>query len=281
MADRDPSLHIRRSDLMKVISEMSFTGRVYSHKVVDEIFDKSQKFQIKDRYLSVINAKAKTRKKMERSMAVDSELPESTVEIFNRILTGIRQKSSKHVKVKPILKSSKDYLMLKEVAKQAWDFLQKYEIKDLEEGFTEYLEIGMGMMRKYALNRFKYYDNKIHEYFDDKLIVLQDTDRNKTLEFYYIWRDFMVEYGLEELIDIEHNYQKFSHIVLGRQDADKRKADYSEWVEAQFDGLAFLDAVPELSQFYGDGAEKRYESFIRKAIEIEDVEKSSITKYYK
>lgn len=278
--ERNPSLHIRKSDLIEILNQISFKGRVYGYKVADEIFDKAQPYQIKDRYLSVIQSKANTKKKLVRSMQADQDMPEYQVEKFNGILTSYRQKKNTFGKIKPILKTSKDYLMLKEVAKLAYDFTQHFEITSLDDGYLEYIETGMSMMRKYALNRFKYYDSKIYEYFEDKVTVVTDKNREATLQFYYIWRDVMMEYsGLEELLDIENNYQKFVHIVLGRREADRLKADYTDWITAQFEGLVFLDAVPELSQFYGDGAEKRYERYLRNSIEYSEDEKS-ITDYY-
>ena len=36
------------------------------------------------------------------------------------------------------------------------------------------------------------------------------------------------------------------------------------WIDAQFEGLSFLNAVPELSQLYGINAQKRYRSYAQK-----------------
>lgn len=279
--ERNPSLHIRKSDLIEILNQISFKGRVYGYKIADEIFEKAQPYQIKDRYLAVMQAKAKTKKKMSRSMQADEGMPEFQVEKFNGILTSYRQRKNPNAKIRPIRKDSKDYLMLKEVARQAYDFVQHFNITNTDDGYLEYIEIGLGMMRRYSLNRFKYYDSKIYEHFEDKVTVLTDDNREATLQFYYIWRDVMMEYsGLEELLDIENNYQKFVHIVLGRREADKLKADYTDWITAQFEGLVFLDAVPELSQFYGDGAEKRYERYLRNSIEYDEGKTESIIDYY-
>lgn len=277
---RDPSLHITKVALIEILNTCNL-GRLMGHKLAEEIFSKAEPYQIKNRYLAVMNLKSDTKKKVSRSMKSDTGVPEHLVEKFNMILTSYRQKKNANIKLRPILKDSKDYLMLKEVAKIAHDFSEHFDITPVEDGYLEFVEIGYSMMRKYAINRFKYYEQKIYEHFEDKVTVITDKNREATLEFYAIWQQKMIDYsGLNELIDVDNNYSKFVHFVYGRQEADALNVDYDFWITAQFEGLVFLDAVPELSQFYGEGAKTRYERYLRKSIEFEENTENSITDYY-
>lgn len=281
MSIRNPSLHIRKTDLIDILNEMSL-GRHTGLKLANEIFQRAEKFQIKDRYLQLLETKSTTKKKVERSMKADSGVPDKLVEKFNLILTTFRQNANKFGRIKPIGKDSKDYLMLKEVAKLAHDFVEEFDISPVEDGYKEFIAIGFGMMRKYALNRYKYYAPKISDIFSDKVRVLMDEDKEATSEFYEVWKKVMIEYtNLEDYAEVvKDDFAKYSCMVLGREEADAAEADYEDWIVAQFEGLSFLNAVPELTQFYGDGSIQRYERYVKNSSVDFEEESSSITDMY-
>lgn len=277
---RDPSLHVRKSDLIRILSDVNFS-RKSSKEIAEEIFRLAGPYQIKTRYLKILDLKSKLKSKVEKSLKADENVPDKLVETFNLLLLTTRKKMNPNIKVYPILKDSKDYLMLKEVAKLAHNFAEHFDIVPRKDGYVEYINIGLSKMAKYSLNRFKYYDSKIVEHFQNKLEVLHDDDRDATMEMYVEWQSIMLEYsGIEEIINIEDNYDKFVHIVYARRDADKYSADYNFWIKAQFEELAFLKALPELSQLYGENAYNRFERFLKKSIDNEETKKDSDVRDY-
>ena len=139
------------------------------------------------------------------------------------------------------------------------------DITNKRDGMLEYVDIGLGLMRKYALNRFKYHNDKIFEVFEDKLKVLQDKNKDGTKELSLSYIVTLEAKSGIEMRDVPKDYVKYSNFVYAREQADECNADYEDWVVAQFTGLEFMDVVPEIHQLHGDNAKKRYESYIKQA----------------
>ena len=251
---RDPTVHIRKTHLKKVL--VSVLGEA-SDATVEKIFKAAQQYQQTTRYL--VQGNAAMRKKVAK--AIESENP--IVEKFNRILVSIRMEQN-HKYVQHIRKNDKSYLLLKEVAQLAYDFGELYSIAPREEAYKVFARIGIKLMSKrYGLGKFKYYKDKIHEIYECNLIVMNDPSKESTSLFLQVWMELMLEYtGVD--INVKDNPMKFVHIVNGREDADAYEANYEDWIRSQFEGLAFLDVVPELSQMYGDNAGLRYEKYMVK-----------------
>lgn len=87
----------------------------------------------------------------------------------------------------------------------------------------------------------------------------EDKDPEGTKEFWQEWLKAMDTYAGTR-IDILVP-EKFVHMIYGREEADRMEANYEDWIIAQFEGLLFVDAIPELSQLYGDNACLRYEKY--------------------
>ena len=276
--ERDGTLHIKRSDLIKVLDSITYNGRTSGHKLAESIFNNAQPYQLTDRYLKILNQKTKTKKKLSRSMQADS-VPHGTVERVNILIYDERKKKNKMGRIKPINKESSMYLQLKEVAKMAVDFADYFDIVPRSEGVEDFIREGIKMMGKYSLNRFKTYESSIYQRFEDILKVANDTDAERTREFYGAWQTKMLEYtNSEDLISIDKDLSKYVHMVYGREAADEvGVSDYEYWIESQFEGLSFLNVVPQLSQFYGDGAKKRYDSY---SVASEDSNKNDLLDMY-
>lgn len=283
---RDPSLHIKKSDLIDILNLIPYDSKMTGKKLGDIIFTEAQPFQLRSRYLDLLRVNKPTRGKLVRSMEADNDVPHKTVEKFNKLLLATRSKQGNSFTViKPILKGDKQYTQLKEVAKLAFEFCGRFEIDNISDGMIEYIEIGLKLMRKYSLNRFKYYDPKIVEVFEAKIVVVSDEHKQGTMEIYEHWKAGLYEYAeLIETIDIHSDWSKYAHFVFARVQADELKANYQDWIYAQYEGLAFLDVIPELTQFFGENAENRWRKYRNnnKAHEINNEnEGGSITDNYK
>lgn len=282
--DRDEHLHIRKSELTKVLADIPYSKIMSPNQLAEEILNRSKDKGVKDFYKKFLQIKTKkTRDKLQRTM--DAEMPNATVEEFNRVLMNFRREQKSKYSTAPIRliqKDSPDYLMLKEVAKLAQTFVEEFEITSKIEGYKEFLDIGYRLMgSKFFLNKYKTYNKRITEIFRSKVDVLTDSEPEKTKLLYSYWQKYMVDYaGLEELIDIDKDYSKYCHLVYARDYADEHNADYEDWVVAQFEGLTFMSAVPEIYQFYGDGALKRYERYLKDTAIVGD-KSESLSEFHK
>lgn len=246
---RNPSIHVLKSDLVEVLSQYGL-----NEVDVDAIMFECRKRAVKGRVN--VMAKSKTKKKVERLVESDSGLTEK----FNGVLTSLRQSLSH--KITTVRKGGKDWLVLVEVASDAKEFCEYFKFDSMEEGFKAYIRSGIEMMgKKYALSKFKFYKQRIFDYYEFKKAIDTDADAEGTEEFYNIYCDAMMERtGVDMELDSVEDYV---HMVFGRQEADEVHADYKDWVEAQFQGLSFMAAVPEMNQLYGLNAKKRYRSYMQ------------------
>lgn len=130
------------------------------------------------------------------------------------------------------------------------------------------------------MNKFKYHKENIFNLYSFSLEIQTDPKKKDTEKFYEIWRDTMLTWSS---IDIEiTTVEKYVNILYARQEADEAKADYDDWIEAQFQELAWLDVIPELSQLHGVNALERYEKWKvkNKKVKKEDTDSDSPVESY-
>lgn len=276
---RDPSLHITKSNLARILAEVEFNARTNPMSLADAIMTASIPYQIKDRYLQLLEQNKVTKDKITRSIKADQTTSDQDVGKMNLILHTLRMASNPHVKPKPILRDSKDYLMLKDITKLAIIFCETFGIENKNEGFKEYLTIGLSLMRNYSLNRFKYYDNRIHEDLNARVTLAHDPDKEGTESFKEMLVEAMRYYSSMEFFIKKDEHHSLLHVYHGRVHADEVGAEHDDWIIAQFEGLAFLDTLPELSQFYGENALGRYKKYMVNKVKTTE-ESESITEKY-
>ena len=251
---RDPSLHITRSALVSVLRQIQYDRRMMPEDLADSIFAEAQPYQLKDRYK--VEATARMRKKVVRSTSAENPI----IEKFNFILQQERLKAG-HKVVKTVTKTSKDYLVLKEVAKIAFDFGEALDITPRDEAYREFIRIGLRMMnKKYSLSKFKFYAERIVQEVEDKAVVIMDENPEGTRTVKECFYEILDADGIHEVSEDE--YGRYVHFVHARVDADSVDADYYDWVQAQFEAMAFMNAVPELSQLHGENAHARYQKYV-------------------
>lgn len=255
---KDPTLHITRSALVKILSEVKFSARTGPKVLANKIFEQAQPYQIRNR--TIVKGNKKVRTKIDRLKKAENPI----VPVFNRILMAVRMKL-KHKGIKAINKESSQYITLVEVSNLAYQFSEDFDIVPREDGYKLFCELGISMMgRVYGLNKFKYLSEKITQRCADMVEVLHDPKVEDTKEFYEAWKLILIKYtGIEKDIQIS-DYTEYIHFVEGRKLADQYEADYTEWIEAQFAELAFLNTVPELAQLSTENACTRYERFVTK-----------------
>lgn len=262
---RDPALHITKSNLVKVLQSV---GIKVDESKATEILKRAQPYQIKDRYQ--LQGNSRQRKKADKLVAAEKENPYT--EVFQRLLTAYRQQIG-HKFIRAVRESDREYVMLKEVSQSAETFATTFGLQR-EDGYKKFIQLGLTLMgKKYGLNRFKTYNEKIFFIYENLIVVSKDIDKEGTKQFYSLWKEAMTYYAAIDpvLTDIE-----MVNMVYGRQEADECGAKYYDWIIAQFEGLAWLDAIPELSQFYGENAKKRYDKYVATLQKTVEEEKDNL-----
>jgi hypothetical protein len=254
---RDPSLHIGLKDFIQVLKKVGIDNPEVTARA---IFEKSIPYHIKNRYLVKGNTAVKKRanKIVERKV----EHYDFTPEQFYGLLTSLRQMRGVKFQQK-LTKGSSDWNTLIEVHRIATEFITTFNIVSIPDGYKSFINNGLDLMGKsYGLNKFKYYASKIHTAYEAELAIAEDETPKESIEFWNCWKEVMTDYtgNYFDLLVPE----KFIHMVYAKQDANEADADYTDWIEAQFEGLAYLSALPELGSFHGDNAKLRYEKHMAK-----------------
>ena len=263
---RDPAIHIRRSDLFKILVDFGIND-----KDMPEIMKRASKFSIKNRVNLTLTAKS--RQKAQRVIEANTDLVES----FNQVYMIVMQELN--IKVIAIHKGNPQYLSLKEIAQQAKEFCDLFEL-DYSQGFLIYVRLGIKILnKKYSLYRLKSVADRIVDRYRTIMDVNNDQKPLDTNLMYKAWEDVVKKYFNVNL-DVKNDMDKYVHFVYARQDADQAGARYEDWITAQFEKWSFLQAVPEFSQLHGDNAALVYKIFMSKGTGA-STETSTEQKYFK
>ncbi len=249
---RDPSIHIKRSDLVNVFKSMFLD---VSAARVNDIMREAMKYSIRNRINVVLPANS--RKKAERVIDTESEW----VDTFNAIYSTVMME--KNMRVLPIHKKDPQYLTLKEVTRQAIDFCILFQLP-YEVGFKEYIQLAVTLLdKKYSLYRLKASADWIAATHRDIVAIAEDPTPELTHKMRVSWMNAMKKFaGVTSEITLTSD--KYIHLVYAKQDAEELKADYDDWINAQFEKWSYLKSVPEFSQLHGDNAKLNYRIYVGK-----------------
>jgi hypothetical protein len=252
---KKPAIHVTLNDLAFILKSLSVDN---SHRIAAEVFRQANEMnmQIRNRTLVI----AETKKAMKVVSKTSTDTADASFE-FKSILSLYRR-TLRHKMIQEIGVNDKLYSTLKEVAEIAVQFCEAFGYKDRQGGYLRFCEIGISLMgKKYALNKFKYFAEDIFEVQTNALAIKSDVSPEHTQTVYEVWKECLQKYaGLERTLDRKH--PQWIHIYHTKEQALLHGANLRDWVEAQFEGLAFMNVVPELSQLYTDRAEARYYSYM-------------------
>jgi hypothetical protein len=248
--DRDPALHVKQSDLVAVLKSM---GVARPERFADTLMKKAVGRSVRNRY--VVDVKAKRRKTAERVIKAGN----LDVDAFSGVLGQERMRAD-HRGVKPIRSGTSEYTTLKDVCQLAHDFAEAYKFDNTIDGYRTYCRIAIELMgKRYALRKMKSYDTRICELYEMNYAIQKDNDPEGTAAIHEIYQEIMQREANVE-IDLS-NEGRYAFMVYARQEADDVDAFYDDWVEAQFDALAFLNDVPNPNQLFGENAVERWKRY--------------------
>jgi hypothetical protein len=248
---RNPSIHIRKSHLIEILDACGLDS---VHELADILLVQSRQYSIRNRVF--VTTKSKGKKKADRSVGADS----ASLDRFNSIYMGVM--ISNNIKVIPITKISPQHLTLKEVCWQSLEFCKLFQLGE-EQGFKLYVELGLKLLgKKFGIYRLKSSAQRITDYYQAKVLIETDPDPTGTDEIIVAWSTAVRTY-FKTSIELEDDAQR-AHFIHAREDADSMKADYYDWIFAQFEKYSYLNSIPSFSQFYGDQAKINYQLYLAK-----------------
>lgn len=263
---RDPSIHIKESDLRKVLSKV-FTNSAISF-VVEELVKDCKKYSCPNRSVTITNDKMD--KKVAKLLVSNS----NDVNVFNNILFMVR-KSNKHFGFKKMDEGTRDWGMLKEITALALDFCNDFEL-DRKKGFTLYCDIGIKKMVKFSYPKLKSMYEGICQSHHYQMELDKDDSPTITRNIHDFYVQLIIQRtgNLVEYHSQPDNYYFFlqvNHLVKEKQ------IKFEDYIRAQFEGLSFRNGVPHPAQLIGDKANERLSNYLYEhGKKLKDIDTSEI-----
>ena len=242
---RNPSIHIRRSDLIKVLEDLGIDPGV-----VDLLMAKAKKYSINDRIILQVNNT--TRKKVEAFVESENDM----FDRFKVIYQGFLKENS--IFSRAITKSDPRNAALRDISVSVKDFCEQFGL-NYTDGAKLYLRRSLEILRgSFTVNRLRSIPDKIFKSYEYTFLLSDLGNRTMADQFYSVFKS---RYNIEL-----HTDEDMAHMYYAAVDAKKAKATYQDWIDAQIEKWSFLNTVPNLSQFHGPNAALNYSIYKSKKL---------------
>lgn len=252
---RVPSIHITEQNLILALDRLKklHNYKFSAEELASQLLTESVKYSISTRSIAPTNKKSQDR--IDR--VIKSGLGDSMK--FARTLYLVRT-SMKHRGVTQINQAHKDWPILKQITKDALNFCKDFDLP-IEEGFTEYLKIGLAKMQKFALPKMSAMSETISQTYEFTKEIKSDPNESIT-------KALSLEYNQAIVLKtgMPYNYKdqpdKYVFFVRAAQLCKELNIKPRDYVKAQFHGFEWVSGVPDPVQFVGPKAKERVMKYI-------------------
>lgn len=249
---REPSIHITKSQFEEILN----TLEVYNFPI-DAFFVIARKEAINTRVVVVTNNK--TTKKVSNILLASK----GDAALVADIIYATRIKL-KHRGVRKIRETEpRNWAVCKKIAELCNQFCEDFQL-DTREGFIKYIELGIKKMDgnyNNLLNRLSSMSEKISDLYSATLEMEDDSGNAKAIHDYFIKRVADVTGIYESFVN---QPDKYIHFVRLDKFLSEKGWNPTQFIDAQFESLAWCNGLPEPSQMYNDKAIERYNKYLFK-----------------
>ena len=253
MKSREPSIHITLSDFKEIAKELGIDD------VANEFFRMARKRAINSRSILVSNNKIN--KQVNNVLLAN----QGDAQMVADIIYATRIKL-KHKGVRKINQGNlREWNNCKKLAGICNTFCQDFELPT-REGFIKYIELGIKKMpdARALTTRLIGLQDSITEEFSAIKEIQELSPKDKQtisqIQDFYV-RQIADRTGIYEPIK---DPGKFTHFIRLYDFLNKKGWNYKEYIIAQFEGLAWCNGIPELSQLTSEKAISRYNKYLYK-----------------
>lgn len=250
---RSPSIHITKSQFEEILNTLEV-----DNFPVEAFFVIARKEAINHRAVLVSNNK---NTKRVNNILLASK---GDAALVADILYATRIKL-KHRGVRKINESnSREWANCKKLAEICNTFCEDFKL-DTREGFIKYIETGLKRMTDYrnVMQRLISMQDNITNQIDAEIELKGDKDPGFTKDIHdeFIKRVASVT-GIYE--SYEHQPEKYVHFLRIHNLMNEKDWNVFQFLDAQFEALAWCNGLPEPSQMYNDKAIERYNKYLYK-----------------
>ena len=253
MKSREPSIHITLSDFKEIAKELGMGD------IANEFFRIARKRAINSRSILVSNNKIN--KQVNNVLLAN----QGDAQMVADIIYATRIKL-KHKGVRKINQGNlREWTNCKKLAEICNTFCQDFELPT-REGFIKYIELGINKMpdARGLTTRLIGLQDSITEEFSAIKEIQELSPKDKQtisqIQDFYV-RQIADRTGIYEPIK---DPGKFTHFIRLYDFLSEKKWNYKEYIIAQFEGLAWCNGIPELSQLTSEKAISRYNKYLYK-----------------
>lgn len=229
----------------------------------------NNRYYLEDEVARMIVEKAKTYSINSRSVYVTNDkLLKKTdkVQLANRSNTGtfamqllLVRRKLKHRGLQLIKPGDNDWLGLKEVTKLATEFCNEASI-NTKQGYRDYIEIGMGMMKNFSVFKFK----SIHSAICNRYEAIQEIQKDRTPEETEKIHSHYLSV-ISEKVGFTQGYkdipEKYVCFVKAKEEAHKLGISAKQYIQAQFGAFEWKSGIPDPMQLTGIKAIERVQRY--------------------
>ena len=247
---REPSIHITQGNLVLILKEVLVDYPKLDKKTLAITIGKaSRKYTCTHRsIITNTNKVVKDTERLKSSGNID-------VFEFQTMLNKVR-KSFRHVGIQTIKLGAKDWLILKEVASNALEFCNTFELNK-KEGFVIYCKLGIVDMQRFNINKFQALHPKICEKYQAELLIEKDSNQHITSKGHNFYCKLVAE-----RIGIINNYLddpvNYSFFVRASEECLSVGGKIEDYIKGQFADFEWRNDYPYPSQLSGPKAKERF-----------------------
>jgi hypothetical protein len=249
---RDPSIHVKRSDLSKAIKSL-WDG--VEDKEIDMLIKKLRRKSCDNR--SVVISNEKLKKDMSKRLASNK----GDASLLSDVIYSVRIKL-KHRGIRRVTQEDREWLQVKQLAKVCNQFCEEFEMEK-RAGYIKYIELAISKISSFHSMYSKFinmYESIVNEY-DASHKLIHDSDKQTTLSIHdYFVSKVADKTGIySEFKDKPNKMLKFMEI---RELCENLSIDYEVFIDAQFEALDWCNGLPTPEVMVTDKAKERLQKYM-------------------
>lgn len=247
---RDPSIHITKSVFKEILQELEL-----DEFPTEEFFIKARQVSIDTRVIAVTSAK--TTKKVNNITLASNGNTNLAADILYSV-----QIQLKHRGVKKIDENNRQWPLCKKLADVCNTFCTDFNL-ETRSGYIKYIKMGFSRMQgnhKNYLNRLIAMAQNITDSYQATDEINHDESPIETSAIHdYYCRVIADRAGFR--VDYHNQPEVYVYFIRLREFCEAQGIDYEEWIDSQFEGLAWCNGLPDPDKLLGDKANSYYAKF--------------------
>lgn len=252
---RDPSIHISKTVFKNILKDIGINSFP-----VEEFFVRAKQKSLNSRIILVKSSKNKKKvKNIALATTGDANL---AADIFYSVQISMKFKGVRKIEEsQPRLWSS-----CKRLADICNIFCEDFKL-DTRAGYIEYIKIGLNLLKnrnhKSYLNSLINMAEEITKVYQSKSELLEDTNPRFTEEIHdYYCKTIADRTGIR--VNYKDQASMYSYFKKLADKCHEESLSYKNWIDAQFEGLAWCNGLPEPQNLVNDKANNYYLKFMYK-----------------